>query len=109
MPGERHRTQRIGTEDVSLLADQRMAAQSCLDPDLVPLSCLQSNLHERGIAKTLEHAVLADRLHSLRIARVRPLLDHCLAIPHEMIAPRALRRIGMAVHDRPVLPFGLTT
>src|ERR1041384_4713825 len=50
---------------------------------------------------------MAHGLRTLRIARMRPLLDQRLAIPHEMIAPGAALRIRMAVDEREIHAFRL--
>ena len=60
-------------------------------------------------AKRFEDAVVRDRLHAARIVRVRLLLDERLLVPDRVDpATSPIRRLGVAVNDRPVHPFRLT-
>src|SRR5215216_3012312 len=87
-------TQVIGTKDVALLADQRMAAQPRLQSNLVALAGLQTNLDQRRIREALQHPVMADRLLRLGITRVRLLLHERLLVPHEVVSPLTFGRLG---------------
>ena len=47
LPRKRNRPQRIGSEGIALLADQRVAAKPRLQPDLIALAGVQTHLDER--------------------------------------------------------------
>src|SRR5688572_1474238 len=55
--GKGHRPQRLRPEDISLLADQRVPAQPCLDANLIALPGLEPNFHECRGVKTLDDPV----------------------------------------------------
>src|SRR5262249_27487151 len=105
---ERNRPQPLGSVDVALFPDQRVAAQTGLNPDLVSLARLQTYFEKGDIGERLDDTVAAHRRGSLRVARMRTLLDEGLAIPHEMIAPRPLTRLRNPVDKRQVHAFGFT-
>ena len=102
LPRKTDRPQMIGTEDVALLADQHVAAQARLEPNLVALPRDEADFDERRVAVRLDDAVFRLGFLAARIARARFLLNQRVLVPHEMIAPGAGRRIGMAVHHRAV-------
>src|SRR5437773_6813203 len=99
---ERDRSEMIRTEDVALLTDEHVPAQPRLKSNLVALARDQLHLDERGVAKSLDDAVVAHRFLAARIARARLLLYQRIPIPHEMIAPRAGGRTRVAVYHRTV-------
>jgi hypothetical protein len=102
LPWKRNGPQCVRAVDVPALAHQGMAAQARLNPDLIPLPCLKLHLEERRVAELLDDAVVAHRFRALRIPRMRALLNQRLAIPDEVIAPRAIAGLGMAVDEREV-------
>src|SRR4051812_20943567 len=99
---ELNRSKLVRSIDVSLLADERMAAKPGLNTDLVAFSCLEADLEERRVPVSLDHLIMTDRVHTARVARMCLFLDQRLLIPDEAIAPRSGRWFGMAVHDRAV-------
>ena len=107
LPRKRNRAEGVRPVDVALFADQRVAAQARLDPNLIPLSGHQAHLDQRRRLERLDHAVMADRFLAARVARVRFLLNQRLQIPDQVIAPRALGRRRVAVDDRPIDALGL--
>lgn len=102
---KRNRPQPLRSVDVASLPDQRVAAQTRLNPDLVSLSRVQTHFEEGHVGERLDDAITAHRLGSLRVARMRPLLDECLAIPDEVIAPHPLRWLRNPVDERQVYPL----
>ena len=98
---ERDRAQGVRTVDVAHLSDQRVAAQPCLNADLVALAGDEADLDQRRSRQRLEHPVVADRFLPARIARRRLLLNQRLQIPDQMIAPGAGRGRRQTVDDRP--------
>ena len=107
LAGKRDGPQRVGPERVALLADERVPAQPRLNPDLVAPPGAKAHLDERRVAVGLEHAIVADRLAGPRVLRMRFFLDQRLRIPHEVIAPRPLGRVGPSVYHGPVDSLGL--
>src|SRR5436190_21679714 len=99
---KRNRPQPLGSVNVASLPDQRVPAQTRLNPDLVSLSGLQTHFEKGNVGELLDDAITAHCLGPLRVARVRPLLDERLAIPDEVIAPRPLRWLGSPVDQRQV-------
>jgi len=99
---KRNGPQRVRAVDVPALAHERMTAQARLNPDLIPLPRLKLHFEERRVAELLDDAVVAHRFRALRIPRMRALLNQRLAIPDEVIAPRAIAGLGMAVDEREV-------
>src|SRR5687768_12605883 len=97
----------VRTEDIATLADQRVTAQPRLDANLIALARVQAHFDERRLGKRLQHPILAAGVDTLRIARVRFLLDRRALVPHETIPPLSGRRIGMSVDDSPVDARGL--
>ena len=67
MPAESDRAERVGAVGIALLADQRVAAQSRLDANLITSPGFESNLEQRGIAKGLERRVFTNRIRALGI------------------------------------------
>src|SRR4029453_11995376 len=102
---KRNWPQLLGAEAVPPLADQGVPAEPGLNPDLVSLPGLEAHFEKRCLPELLDAAIAAHRLGALRIARMRPLLDESLAIPHEVIAPGAFTRIRMTVHQREIDAF----
>src|SRR5262245_35814442 len=103
---KRNGPQLLGTEDVATLADERVATQSGLDSDLVSFAGFEPHIEQRRIAKLLDDGIAADRLGALRIARMRPLLNESLPIPHQVVAPGSCTRFWMTVDQREIDPFG---
>jgi len=102
---KRNRAQPLGTKNVAPFPDQRVPTQSRLNSDLVSLAGFETHFDKRRIAELLDDRIAAHRLGALRVARVCSLLDERLAIPDEVIAPGAFRRMGMPVDEREVNPF----
>jgi len=93
---------RFRLRDVHPLADERVAVQPRLDPNLVPLARLELHVDKRTLPELLDDAVVAHRLHALRISRTCLLLPQRLPVPDEVIAPRAVLRPRMSVDDREI-------
>ena len=108
MPAESDRAQRVRAVGIALLADERVAAQSRLDANLITSPGFESNLEQRGIAKSLERRVFTNRVGAPWIARVRFLLDERCRVPYQSISPRAGWRIGISVDHCQVHALRLT-
>src|SRR5262245_26198634 len=100
------RARTLWSKHVPLLAHERMSAQSGLKPDLIAASALQPHLDQSGVRKRLERAIVRNRRRAARVVRVRLLLDERFLVPHEDVAPRALRRLRMPVDDGDVHTIG---
>src|SRR3954470_11076926 len=77
----------LRTIDVTLLAHQRVPAQSRLEAYLVALAGSQADLDQRGLPERLEHLVIAGRFAGFGVARMRLLLDERGLIPDQVVAP----------------------
>src|SRR4030095_1927343 len=86
---ERNSTQIVRAVRVARFPHQRVAAQACLDADLVTLSRFQPHFNQARRLESLAHPVIADRFCGSRILWMRELLDERLAVPHQVIAPPA--------------------
>src|SRR5215468_5758022 len=86
---KRNRPQRIGTVDVALLADERVAAQARLQTNLIAASRHELHFDQRRAVEGFDDAVPADRVLPLRIAWMRFLLNERAGVPDETVAPRA--------------------
>src|SRR3954452_9730903 len=82
---EGDRPQRVWPVDVALLADQRVAAETRLDADLIALAGDERHLDERRGVERLDDAVMADRRLAARIARARFLLYQCFGVPDQRV------------------------
>jgi hypothetical protein len=91
---KRDRTQEIGTENIALLADEGVAAQASLEPDLVSLAGPQSHLDERRRLERLDDAVFADGLLAAGIVRMRLLLNERPGVPDQRVAPDPSGGVG---------------
>src|SRR4029078_5681237 len=95
VPLELKGPQRRVAVDVAPLADERVAPQPRLEANLVAPAALQLHLHERRVLEDLQDAIAADGLLRPRIAGMGLFLNERLVVPHEMVAPFPLARIGM--------------
>src|SRR5687768_2416503 len=105
LASETDRPQRTGPVNVALFTDERVAAQPCLDPNLVAPSGAQANLDQRRVMERLRDAVFGNRFGAARVARVRLFLDQRLRIPHQHVTPGPRRRRGMPIDDGEVYPL----
>src|SRR5690242_12639180 len=86
---ELDRPERLRSEDIALLADERVPAQPRLKTNLIPLPRLETNLDERSTGERLDRSVPADGLRSPWIGGMRFLLNERLVVPHETVPPGA--------------------
>ena len=108
LTAERNRSQVVGTVSVALLPDQGVAAEPGLQTNLVAAAAFKPDFEQRGLRELLEDTITADGFLRPRIAPIGFLLNECLVVPGEMIAPRASWRVGLPINDREIHPFGLT-
>src|SRR5262249_31715742 len=99
LSGEGDRPQRLGTEYVPLLADERMAAKPRLEADLGALAGVKADFHERRPAEGFHDAIGAHRFAAARIAPRGLLHDQRTHIPHQAIRPRPDSWLRMPIDD----------
>ena len=63
------------------------APQARLKSDLISFAGREPDFDQAAGGESFDDLVFADRLHTLRIARVGLLLNQRLLIPHEVVAP----------------------
>jgi hypothetical protein len=86
---EWNRPQRIGSVGIANLANKRVAAQTRLKPDLVALARMKADFDQPRRLERLNDLITADRLRRARVLRMCFLLDERLAVPDEIVVPRA--------------------
>src|SRR5262245_8041231 len=96
----------VRTVDVALLADEGVASQPGLEPDLIALSRDETHFDQRGLIEPLDDAIVADGFLSSRIVGERLLLDERPLIPEQPVAPTSRWRAGMSVDHGQIDAFG---
>ena len=105
LTAEIDRPQSLRTKRIAPLADEGMAPQPCLDPDLIALPGDEPDLNQGCLREGLDDAVLAGRFLPARISSVGLFLDQRSIVPDQMIAPGTGCRFRMSVDDRLVDAF----
>src|SRR5437773_3503712 len=100
-----NRAKRFGPVYVPSLPNQRVAAKPGLNADLVALSRFKTHFDQGGGPKPLDHLIMTHSIGPSCVARMRLFLNERLLVPHEPVAPRSGRRIGMTVHHGPIHTF----